>query len=250
MADIETIEQLLYREFAKGKTPDHPDVRQLKFRGVKVKLSTARRDFRNFKIAIGPAKAAELFPEPIVEEQPSKPEPQNRTGADNIVSAPLADRGQGTEEVIIEKPLTQEEKAAKALKEAEPSGDKGDDKTKKPPAKPPAHQVTKNLAEAAWIRVIPREFTISATIFWAAMEATINYWGWPADMSPEDWLTNFLKMSMEQRGISLGPTLIVQPGDGNGHHEETEPEIDWELRAVEGEYIGPEAIAQLVGTEE
>ena len=48
----------------------------------------------------------------------------------------------------------------------------------------PSVSTTKVPGEAAWIRIVTREFTISATIFWAATEATINYWGWSADISP------------------------------------------------------------------
>lgn len=63
---------------------------------------------------------------------------------------------------------------------------------------------TTNLADAAILTISPQTFTMSPTLIWQAREAAIREWGWPPDISPEDFLDTYLYISFKQRGIMLG----------------------------------------------
>lgn len=69
--------------------------------------------------------------------------------------------------------------------------------------------------------ILPKAFSMSSTILWQAMNAAINEWGWPADITPEMFLDAYLYISFKQRGIILGGySVIREEDDGNGHHAE------------------------------
>ena len=60
------------------------------------------------------------------------------------------------------------------------------------------------LQGAVQVVVTPRAFTMSSILLWQAMTAAINSWGWPIDMTPEEFLDRYLYISFRQRGIKLG----------------------------------------------
>ena len=69
--------------------------------------------------------------------------------------------------------------------------------------------------------ILPKAFSMSSTILWQAMNAAINEWGWPADITPEMFLDAYLYISFKQRGIILGGYSVIREEDGdNGHHTE------------------------------
>jgi len=223
--------QLLYAQFALGKRPSHPDVKAIRVAGEPIKRNTVFRYFQSFKDSIGPVESNKLFPPEeaptMVKKQVAKAvegsvaeEKTSSVVEDSEAEEKPTEKPEGAVEKtgkdVLAPPKIKETAAAQALRKAQ-----GKEVS--------ALHTTKSIGEAAWIRVIPREFTISATIFWSAMEATINYWGWPADISPEDWLDKYLRITMEQRDVNLGPSRVPRPGadDGNGEHEATEQEIDW-----------------------
>ena len=74
------------------------------------------------------------------------------------------------------------------------------------------------------VTIVPRAFTMPSTLIWMAMDVAINKWGWPADMTPEQFLDTYLHRSFKQRGATIGGYLIDDEakGDywgGNGHHD-------------------------------
>ena len=71
--------------------------------------------------------------------------------------------------------------------------------------------------------IMPKAFSMSSTLLWQAMNAAINEWGWPADMSPEMFLDAYLYISFKQRGIILGGYSVIKDTEkegGNGHNSE------------------------------
>jgi len=77
---------------------------------------------------------------------------------------------------------------------------------------------TTNIAEATTIVFKPRVYEMEApAIIWQAMEAAIKVWGWPPDMTPEQFVDAFLRLSFAQRGIYLGSYVVVKPSE---EHEE------------------------------
>jgi len=248
MAEPKTIQDLLYEQFAQGKRPSHPDVKAIKVNHAKINRNTRYRYFSAFKKSIGTEEYTKLFPE-------NEPTAENPSA-----SAPPVKLGEETLGEVTGKPETREEKAQaegnKAEHErnqAEHEGNKADSKTKKAETKtPPSFRATTIPGEAAWIRVIPREFVMTSTIFWAAMEAAINYWGWPADIPPAEFADRYFRITMEQRDVNLGPSRIMRPGtdDGNGEHEAQEPEIDWEIEAQSYDRIDQEALVRAASASE
>lgn len=90
---------------------------------------------------------------------------------------------------------------------APPKAERGGDGNK------PARTIAKtgNIREAVRIRVVPREFVLqNSMIFFQAMEAAINLWGWPTDVTPEDFLETYLYKSFKQRGITLGGYAVEE----------------------------------------
>ncbi len=86
------------------------------------------------------------------------------------------------------------------------------DKAEKSVAVEPA----KDLGTASYVVIKPRQFTMGSTLLWQAKEAAINEWGWPKDISDEDFLDTFLFEAFAQRDIILGGYQILSRGDGNG----------------------------------
>lgn len=106
-------------------------------------------------------------------------------------------------------------KVAKKLKkgwkpEEEETLESGNSKTEKPASERSASAVqTKEIKEASYIRIAPREFRMTSRIFWDAYEAVINHWpGWK-DMSPADFLDKYLEVTLLQRGIYIGGYLVL-----------------------------------------
>ena len=60
-----------------------------------------------------------------------------------------------------------------------------------------------SLAGASIIRVIPRSFNLSPVYLWRAKETCINQWGWPADMSDEDFVDTFFYVMCYKCGVDL-----------------------------------------------
>lgn len=71
-----------------------------------------------------------------------------------------------------------------------------------------------SLSEAATLFIIPRKFEMSSLLLWQAMEVAINEWGWPRDITPEDFLDTYLYQTMKQRGIILGAYKVVDEEKG------------------------------------
>ena len=73
---------------------------------------------------------------------------------------------------------------------------------------------TTNIAEATSIVFKPKVYEMETpAIIWQAMEAAIKVWGWPEDMTPEQFVDAFLRLSFAQRGIYLGSYVVVKPGE-------------------------------------
>jgi hypothetical protein len=80
------------------------------------------------------------------------------------------------------------------------------------------------LRESTFTEVSPRTFRMNSAMIWQAREAAINEWGWPTDMTPEEFLDTYLYISFKQRGIILGGYTVLSPsrdgdddnGDGRG----------------------------------
>ena len=85
------------------------------------------------------------------------------------------------------------------------------------------------------VSVIPTAFTMSSTIIWQAMQAAIDCWGWPVNISPEVFLDKYLYTSFKQRGITLGGYTVDVPRDGNGHRGNEEL-IEDVIGGIEDEY--------------
>jgi hypothetical protein len=67
----------------------------------------------------------------------------------------------------------------------------------------------KNLDDSVSVTIAPKTFTMSPTLIWQAREAAIREWGWPADISPEDFLDTFIYIAFKQRGIMLGGYQVI-----------------------------------------
>lgn len=87
------------------------------------------------------------------------------------------------------------------------------------------------------VKVLPREFTMTSTLLWQAREAAIREWGWPANISLEDFVDTWLYLSFKANGIVLGGYMKVEK---DGHKTYTEEEVGEAVRV---------AIAQLTGKE-
>jgi len=88
----------------------------------------------------------------------------------------------------------------------------GDGNQETPAPKVAVGTQTTNLKEASFIRIAPREFRMTSRIFWDAYEAVINTWeGW-RDMSPSEFLDNYLELTLLQRGIFVGGYVVLNQG--------------------------------------
>lgn len=89
-----------------------------------------------------------------------------------------------------------------------------------PPHHPPQQAgkgpLTTDFDGSAYVTIFPKAFTMSSTTIWMAMQAAIRQWGWPADMTPEEFLEYYLYISFKQRGITLaGYTVTEETEDGD-----------------------------------
>ena len=77
--------------------------------------------------------------------------------------------------------------------------------------------LTTQFEGAAYLQIQPRTFTMTSTIIWQAQEAAINVWGWPEDMTVEQFLNTFIYIAFKQRGILLGGYQVIKSTeDGDG----------------------------------
>lgn len=68
---------------------------------------------------------------------------------------------------------------------------------------------TNILADAQQIRFVPRVYTTDYTpIMRAAQKAAVEFWGWPADMSLENFLDTALHFLFKDHGITLAGYTI------------------------------------------
>jgi hypothetical protein len=240
MAEPKTREELLFEQFAQGKRPSHPDVKALIVDGAKIKSNTIYRYFQAFKRSIGPDECARLFPENEAPKAIHIPSSEKEL-ADSIKTAEELAEGtaKGTAEEIAGKTETKEERAVKALRKAQAKGDS-------------VLRSTTIPSEAVIVTIIPKQFTMTTTKLWSAMKATIERWGWPADISPSEWLDKYLEITMKQRDIGLDTYHVIQPGEsgGNGEHEAQEPEIDWEIEAQSYDRVDQEALVRAASASE
>ena len=72
----------------------------------------------------------------------------------------------------------------------------------------------KDLGDSVSVTITPKTFTMSPTLVWQAREAAIREWGWPADISPEDFLDTFIYIAFKQRGILLGGYQVMTKDKG------------------------------------
>ena len=68
---------------------------------------------------------------------------------------------------------------------------------------------TANLAQASFLTISPKQFTMTSTLLWQAREAAIREWGWDPNITPEDFLDTYLYVSFKQQGIILGAYQVV-----------------------------------------
>jgi len=67
---------------------------------------------------------------------------------------------------------------------------------------------TSSAGNAQTITVVPRTFTMSSRIFWDAYKAVTETWpGWQG-MSEEEFLDNYLQLTLYQRGIYVGGYVV------------------------------------------
>lgn len=69
---------------------------------------------------------------------------------------------------------------------------------------------TKDIEQAVYVRVVPKEFRMDSGLIWQAMEAAINEWHWPRDISPKEFIDAYLVLSFKQRGIVLGGYVVEE----------------------------------------
>jgi len=70
---------------------------------------------------------------------------------------------------------------------------------------------TSNIQDASRVIFKPQIYEMEALpIIWQAMEAAINVWGWPREMTPEQFLKAFLLLAFWQRGIALGSYTVFR----------------------------------------
>jgi len=60
-----------------------------------------------------------------------------------------------------------------------------------------------SLATASFVHVSPRPFNMSPVYLWRAKETCINEWGWPKDMSDEDFVDTFFYVMCYKCGKDL-----------------------------------------------
>jgi len=79
-----------------------------------------------------------------------------------------------------------------------------------------AEKTTTNPQEATQLRIVPRTFTITYTpIMMNAQLAAIREWGWPQNMSIEDFLDTIIYHAFRDRGIILQGYVVA-----DNHHFE------------------------------
>ncbi len=117
-------------------------------------------------------------------------------------------------------PLEPKPKGEKNVEQQEQSNN-GNSKPQSKPKEANTFRSTMILAEANKVTISPRAFSMASSLLWTAMQAAISEWGWPGDMSPEDFLDTYLYLSFKQRGIVLGGYQVLPAQDReNGHDKE------------------------------
>ena len=72
---------------------------------------------------------------------------------------------------------------------------------------------THGLGEASIVNLIPKASVMNPWILYQAKKAVIKEWEWPADISDQDFLDNFLILVLAKFGIIID-NYIVLPMDG------------------------------------
>lgn len=111
-------------------------------------------------------------------------------------------------------------KAAESIHAKFSGGDNGDkpQEGKSPRAtsdKTPKPLKASSIDEAVSVVVSPKTFQMSSTLLWQALQAAINEWGWPKEMTPEQFLDTYLYISFKQRGILLGGYQVIPNQEEN-----------------------------------
>lgn len=125
-----------------------------------------------------------------------------------------------------------------ARKRREERGDSASQPGKLKPGIVPAKASASSIQESISIAITPRRFEMSSTLLWQALNAAVQEWNWPKDMSPEDFLDTYLYYSFKQRGILLGGYQVLEErknGDGNrdGNGSGTSVKISERMRSYE-----------------
>jgi len=95
---------------------------------------------------------------------------------------------------------------------------------------------TTKLAPGEIVHIVPKAFTTTSTLFWNAWELATNEWGWPKDMSPQNFLDNVLFYYCIRRGhdIRRGYSKVETDGHkGLGKEELTKIISDGVAAGVE-----------------
>ena len=79
-----------------------------------------------------------------------------------------------------------------------------------------------SLINAVKVTIVPKTTTISSIMLWQAMQAAINEWEWPEDMTVEHFLDRYLYVSFKQRGITLGGYTVTTIEEGDDGREPPE----------------------------
>jgi len=78
-----------------------------------------------------------------------------------------------------------------------------------------------SIATASLVRVIPRPFSMSPVYLWRAKETCINEWGWPKDMSDEDFVDTFFYIMCYKCGKDLDKAGNVNQEEGGNGSKQT-----------------------------
>jgi hypothetical protein len=68
--------------------------------------------------------------------------------------------------------------------------------------------LTNDPSEAVIVAISPKRFETTSTLLWQGREAAIREWGWPKDITIEDFLDTFIYCAFKERGIILGGYVV------------------------------------------
>jgi len=88
--------------------------------------------------------------------------------------------------------------------------------------KPPKPLPTTVLTPGEVFHVTPKAFTTASTLFWQAMDVAIKKWGWPKNMTPQQFLDAVLFYYCKRRGALIGGWVDLEE---DGHRKHTEEEL-------------------------